>query len=364
MPKLPYRTLTIAALFSTLAATLSACSAGYITRAAWEQAKILRRRVPLQEVIDRPDLAPDTRAKLQLALEVRAFSSTIGLSTDGNFSTYSYSDRNPLVWVVMASHRDAFKLYGWWFPIVGTVPYKGFFERADAERQAQQLEAEGYETWVRGASAFSTLGWFNDPLLASMLKYPSVDLANTILHEITHSTLWIKGSVPFNETLANFVGHQAALEFFRAKKAAATTSADIELTEQQVALAQQQLFNERQLAQGLQALVEELTQLYASTQSSEQKLRQREVVFNEQRAKLKALLPGLRGLSSVNNAEIMQLHIYRTKYAEFQHCFDASGATLPGFLERMKELAQRVEAEDTEPYQELARCGGGQGGDS
>ncbi len=343
-------------LFTALSTALSACSVGYISRAAWEQAKILKRRVPLQEVLAQPDLSQERREKLELVLALRAFATTIGLTPDGNYTSYSYSDREPLVWLVMASRRDAFELYHWWFPVVGSVPYKGFFEREDAATQAQQLETQGYETWVRGAAAFSTLGWFNDPLLASMLKYSPVDLANTILHEITHASVWIKGSVPFNETLANFVGHQAAIEYFRGQAASSTDAEFSERARSRLALAEQQLATELLLAGALQNLVTELTQLYSAKESIEFKLQERQSIFMKHSSGVRAAAPELRSLNTLNNAEIMQLHIYRNQFELFARCFERQGAKLPNFMQRMRTLAQVVEAEDKDPYKELERC--------
>src|SRR5690606_33281988 len=101
--------------------------------------------------------------------------------------------------------------------IVGSVPYKGFFEKEDAEHAAQKLELAGFETWVRGTDAFSTLGWFDDPVLSTTLSNSIPSIVDTVIHESVHSTVWIKGRVDFNESLANFIGGQGAYQFFKEK---------------------------------------------------------------------------------------------------------------------------------------------------
>src|SRR5207247_4380505 len=116
-----------------------------------------------------------------------------------------------------AAPKTELKPYTLWFLVVGRVPYKGYFSREEAETAAEELRAEGYDTNVRTSAAFSTLGWFNDPLLGHLLKYDKVTLAEVVFHELFHSTLYVKGAGNFNESVANFVGGHAAIDFFRDK---------------------------------------------------------------------------------------------------------------------------------------------------
>ncbi len=190
----------------------------YIARAAWEEARILARREPIEKLVRSASIDPRTRAKLQLVLDARAFAvDSMGLKAGESFTTFSQLTTDTLVLVLAGAYRDELKPATWWFPIVGRVPYKGFFDPADAERAARAMEARGYDVYLRPASAFSTLGWFNDPLLSTTLELDSASLANTVIHELTHNTFYAPGQAIFNESFANFVGAHGAMWFFRSR---------------------------------------------------------------------------------------------------------------------------------------------------
>jgi predicted aminopeptidase len=122
-----------------------------------------------------------------------------------------------LVLVLSGAYKDRLEPYTWWFPIVGRVPYKGFFDFQAAKRAAHDLAADGFDVYLRPSPAFSTLGWFNDPLLSTSLRADSTDLANTVIHELTHNTFYAPGQAVFNESFANFVGARGAAWFFRSR---------------------------------------------------------------------------------------------------------------------------------------------------
>jgi predicted aminopeptidase len=197
----------------------------YLLRGAWEEGKILLARRSIVRVI--ADSATDngTRARLKLVLDARAYASNaLGLRVGESFTTYTRLDRDTLVLVVSAAPRDRLIPHTWWFPIVGRVPYKGYFEFDEALRSARELRAQDLDTYVRPASAFSTLGWFNDPLLSTTLKLDTISLANTVIHELTHNTVFVPSQVAFNESFASFVGGRGAIEFFRARGASAAAT--------------------------------------------------------------------------------------------------------------------------------------------
>ncbi len=190
----------------------------YIARAAWEEGRILARRRPIDSVIADPATPASDRAKLTLVLEARRFAAdSIGLRAKRSFTTFAALPRDTLVLVLSAAYRDQLRPVTWWFPIVGRVPYKGFFDPADAVRAERGLAAQGFDTNLRPSAAFSTLGFFNDPLVSTTLRSDSLELANTVIHELTHNTYYAAGQAPFNESFANFVGHRGAAAFFRSR---------------------------------------------------------------------------------------------------------------------------------------------------
>ena len=210
-------------LLAALALVLVAClilfpSGRYLLRAGWEEGKILARRQPIAALAADAATPPALRAKLALVLAVRAFAhDSLGLKTGQSFTTYSALDRDTLVLVLSGAYRDRLTSYTWWFPVVGRVPYKGYFDFEEARRQERALTARGFDARLGGASAFSTLGWFNDPLLPTTLRADSLTLANTVIHELTHNTYYAPGGAVFNESFANFVGARGAERFYRAR---------------------------------------------------------------------------------------------------------------------------------------------------
>ncbi len=191
----------------------------YVARAAFEEGKILARRQSIARLLaDSSTGSAAERRALQLVVDARRFAlDELQLKAGESFTTYSALTRDTLVLVLSAARRDTLAPYTWWFPVVGRFPYKGFFDFAQAQRTAQAMKRDGYDTYLRPASAFSTLGWFNDPLLSTTLRLDSLDLANTVIHELTHNTLFLRGQVTFNESFASFVGARGAMEFFRAR---------------------------------------------------------------------------------------------------------------------------------------------------
>jgi predicted aminopeptidase len=210
--------LGLIALAIVIASLISGCSPLYVMRAAYEEGKILWRREPIADYLGKPDLVPDTEEKLRIVLAVREYAKDVlKMNVGGSYSSYSYVDRPDLAYILTAAPRTELKPYTWWFLFVGRVPYKGYFSKEDAEAAAAEFQAQGYDTNIRTTAAFSTLGWFDDPLLSHLLRYDKVTLADVIFHELLHSTLYVKGAGAFNESLANFVGGRGAIEFFRDK---------------------------------------------------------------------------------------------------------------------------------------------------
>jgi predicted aminopeptidase len=198
-----------------LAAGCAACSPVYVIRAGIAEAKILRARQPIHRVLADSTVDEATRAKLAWVVEARRFAAEeLGIAVGDSYTMYTELDRDTLAMVVTAAYKDRLVPKTWWFPIVGRVPYKGHFSLESALDEEADLADEGFDTWVRPTAAFSTLGWFNDPILSTALRSDDVEVVTTVLHELSHQHLFVPGRVGFNESFATFVGRAAAVRFF------------------------------------------------------------------------------------------------------------------------------------------------------
>lgn len=205
------------ALVAVLAAlpTLWACSPVYVVKAGIAEVGILRARQPIHRVLADSTVDADTRAKLAWIMETRRYASEeLGFEVGEAYTQYTELERDTLAMVVSAAYRDRLVPKTWWFPVVGRVPYKGHFSLDGALDEAASLEEDGLDTYVRPTAAFSTLGWFNDPVLSTALRSDEVEVVTTTLHELTHREIFVPGQVTFNESLATFVGRVAAIRFF------------------------------------------------------------------------------------------------------------------------------------------------------
>ena len=317
-----------------------ACSPTYVLRAGYEEAKILWRREPIAEVLARPDLEPDVRHKLELVLDARRFAVDLGLKVGGSFSTLSYVDGGTVLYVLTATPRTSLEPHTWWFPIVGSVPYKGFFDRARAEAEEQALAAQGLDTSIRGAAAFSTLGWFDDPLLRHQLSEDELALANMVFHETYHNTFFAKGAhaTAFNESLATFVGFHAAIDFF-ATRVEATTS---------VEQARDAWEDERRFAAFVQALASRLRALYA-TRDEASALREREDLFAAAATEFKELAFHGRRFErfervQLNNAVLLQSLLYTRDLDVFEALAERLGGLRPA-LDVIESAARAAPAD-------------------
>lgn len=169
---------------------------------------------PVDEILADPHTPDSLKQKLLLIKEVRRYAiDSLGLKNTPNYNTLFDQQGKEIMWVVTASEPYKLKEKTWHFPIVGTVPYKGYFDVARARAEKNKLESEGWDVHVSNPSGWSTLGWFKDPILSDMLYKNEGDLASLIIHEMVHATIFVKDSVNFNENLASFIGDLAALKF-------------------------------------------------------------------------------------------------------------------------------------------------------
>ncbi|HLW71113.1 MAG TPA: aminopeptidase [Candidatus Binataceae bacterium] len=292
-----------------LSAILSGCDIGYLARAACEESRLLWHRQQITTVLAKPDLTADVRAKLETVLAVRKFDEDqLGLRVGGAYATVTNVDQRAVVWVVMAAPRDSLTPYTWWFPIVGNVPYRGYFDKSAAEAEAAALEARGYDTYVRSAIAFSSLGFFNDPLLSSLLALDRVELAGVITHELFHRTYFLASDIMFDETAATWVGSRGALEFFSHTEGAESPDA----------IAARGVYeSDLKFGAFLQNEEARLLRLYDSGLPREEILARRGELFSQINADYAKLKPSLSGLErfdldtiKLNNAVLLNYLIY------------------------------------------------------
>ena len=331
-----------------LGSTLSGCSPFYVMRAAYEEGKILWRREPIADFIERPGIAADTKEKLALVLAVREYAKNpLKLNVGRSYSTYSYVDRPDLTYILTAAPKTELKPYTWWFLVVGRVPYKGYFSREEAETAAEELRAEGYDTNVRTSAAFSTLGWFNDPLLGHLLKYDKVTLAEVVFHELFHSTLYVKGAGNFNESVANFVGGRAAIDFFRNKFGEGSA-------EHQRAVRNWEA--ELEFSGFIERFAGALTELYTRNIPYEDKLRLREAVFSQFKNEWADRLASrsthrFRGFAyqPMNNAVIIHYMLYLRNLEIFESIYQAEGQNLVRTIAVIRDAVEK----GGEPFEQV-----------
>lgn len=190
----------------------------YGIRQGYGQVKIVWQAKPIEEILNDHQFPDSLKQKLLLIEEVRHYAiDSLGLKDTENYKTLFDQKGEELMWVVQACEPFALKPKLWDFPVVGSVPYKGFFAKQKAIDERATLEDDGYDVSIRNPGGWSTLGWFTDPILSDMLKRDDGDLASLIIHEMVHATIFVKDDVDFNENLASFVGDTASYYFLASK---------------------------------------------------------------------------------------------------------------------------------------------------
>jgi len=182
------------------------------------QVQLILNTRSIVEVMKDPAFPDSLKRKLELIAEIKKFANdSLGLKHSDNYTTIYDQHGKPALWTITASEPFRLKAKEWFFPFLGAVSYKGFFNYDKGKKEADALAAQGYDVDYGGVSGWSTLGWFRDPVLSSMLNRNEGQLADLIIHELTHGTVYLKSSVDFNENLANFVGDKGAQLFLQRK---------------------------------------------------------------------------------------------------------------------------------------------------
>ena len=325
----------------------------YITRAGLEETRILRAREPIADLVAGGERDPVVRQSLRLVLETRDYAAHLGLNAKETYTTYADVGRDTLLLVLQAAPKDCICPYTWKYPIVGRIPYKGFFDRESGRRASAALERQGYDVYLRPSGAFSTLGWFNDPLLSTALTSDSVELAALVFHEIAHNTVYVKSATPFNESFAQFVGYRSAESFFRERgdSANARTASD-------------RLHDEMVLGEFYAELKHRLDTLYLTKPVTATLMRGRAEAGAWARgqltgpvgARLRSFRIGALPERPVNNARLIGATIYRTRLDLFDRWYEMHGEDVRRSVAGLDSLMDGAEGDSA--FARLERAAG------
>jgi predicted aminopeptidase len=334
--------------FRTLAAALGAlalagCGADYYFQSASGQLDLIARAKPLAEVIG---TTPDARLKdrLERARAIRAYASReLGLPDNGSFTRYTDLGRPFVLWNVFAAPELSLKPREWCFPVAGCVNYRGYFSEDEARAEGARLREQGYDVHIGGVPAYSTLGWFDDPILSSFIRYPDIELARLVFHELAHQVVYAKDDSTFNESFAVTV-EEAGLKRWIASRPpaeAAKLAADRERGER--------LRGEfRRIVRTGKAA---LATAYASDADEATKRRAKRDAFEAMRVayvEARGAEPGLAafdrwfagdGGAGPNNASLVSMGLYSDNVAAFRVLLAREGGDLPRFYARVRDLA-------------------------
>jgi predicted aminopeptidase len=293
---------------------------------------------PIEKVLIDPGLPEDERGMLTLVLDIRSYAeSSLGLRENRNFTRYKRVDRSYLVDVVSASRSTSFEPYLWRFPFFGESPYKGFFRREDALRQADRLKKRDYDVIVRRVRTFSTLGFLIDPVYSFMKEYSVPDLAELIIHEQAHATLFLKDQVQFDEEFATFVGREGTRAYIESRYGADSAIYRrflLELRDEEVYLGL------------MRTLHDELARLYERDMERDSLLKEKERIIEEFKEDFisayeeRFSTDSYRGVGSlhINNALILSVMRYTHDLELFHALYRSMGGDLPGMIEKLRIL--------------------------
>lgn len=306
-----------------------AISGCYVTRQGFRQTKLFLGREPLEDVAS---VSQDTKDWIR---DILKEAQDLGLNVGSSYRHVVFPKDNVVAWSVSAAYPYELKSYSWWFPIVGEVPYKGFYDRDERDEEARELEKKGFDVNLSRVAAFSSLGWFPDPLFPSMLELQPSDLAHLLFHELTHRTFWIPGGVDLNENMAEFIAEKATL-FFLKKRGAGLAP----YLKSRISL--------NQSSQWLVSLESDLRGLYGNKDLPPQDMKlKKEEIFRTHLNQLKTDQARFAALdpSKWNNARVLASKTYLGRQIEIEQKY-ACFARLDAFIESIKQIKSLKDLKD------------------
>lgn len=325
-----------------VATVLAACAdLRYYAHVTHGEGALLLKRRPVSKVIDDPATDPKLASRLKLSQQARQFASDrLDLPRNRSYTYYVQLHRPYVVWNVYATPRYSVEAVPQCFPIAGCVAYRGWFDEQKARAGGERLRAQGYDVYIGGVSAYSTLGWFSDPILSSMMRWDDDELVGTIFHELAHQKIYVKGDTAFNESYAMFVEDQGLREWHRARGEPVGDD------------------HEQAMEDGFTKLVldlrERLKELYASGASvsvmEEGKQHEIEAFRTRYVAWRDRNWPNDHRYDrwvaqSINNATLLPFGLYDQWKPAFAMLFKQAGDRWPPFFEQVRELAKEPKAE-------------------
>ncbi|MBC8002651.1 MAG: aminopeptidase [Opitutaceae bacterium] len=212
------RYLIASAWLLVLIATTGCETARFYSQAIHGQAQITHRRVPIDRILKNQTTDPVLRQKLALVLDLRQFAETnLALPAGGHYLDYADLQRKFVVWNVHAAPEFSIKPKGWWYPFVGRLSYRGYFSEDDARAKSSELRGQGFDVFTGGVAAYSTLGWFTDPVLNTFTNRAESELAELIFHELSHHKVFVRGDTDFKEAFATAVAEEAVRRWFQSR---------------------------------------------------------------------------------------------------------------------------------------------------
>jgi len=348
--------LRVAAL-SASAVLLCGCEAiGYYTQAARGQWQLLSSRQPVNDLLESEQTAPALKQRLELVNTIRDFAQReIVLPVDENFSTYVDVGRPYVIWNVFAAPELSIKPKTWCYPIAGCVSYRGYFAESAANDKAAQLSAEGYDVYVGGVRAYSTLGWFDDSVLSTYALQSEASLAGLIFHELAHQVVYVEDDTAFNESFAQSVEQLALQQYFAAKAADVTQANAFDAY-----LAGQQ--RERAFTGMLLAAREELGKAYVAGTDDASRRAGKQRVLAQLAADYEQLKLRWNGdarydqwMKTINNAKLATVADYHQWTGAFRQ-LRAQSASWPQFYESVEALAALSKEQRRERLQQLSQA--------